>query len=198
MKKVLLSLVVGCALVGCQKSADLNNEGIVQPGESMGLEVGGANAPNNLPAGCGDSTVYNLNAGQTIPVGTVTAWNDAENLYIAYETSGSYRLKEVHLYAGTTAGIPLNNAGNPRIGLYPYKASYASNSTSFYMRTIPVTSFGSLSTVTISSHAVVEKYDANGNRIFNETAWSSSPEIRDGGSWATMFMHTIQECGTDD
>lgn len=198
MKRLLLSMAIICAMSSCQKTVMENEQGNLPMGNPPMNELVSTNAPANLPPGCGSSTSFTLLADQNIPVGTVTAWNDGENMYISYDMNSDYKLKNIHLYAGSEEGLPLNSSGNPRITQYPYKASFTANTTNYYLVTIPLGSFGFLSAACISSRAVVERFNSCGNRIFNEVAWSNSVRINPGGAWSTKWSHSFQECGFSD
>ena len=71
-----------------------------------------------------DPDVYPLYAGQSILVGEVQVWNDAdlENLFVRFViTDPDWCLEETHVaVAKSLDGIPQKN-GNPRPGQFPYK-----------------------------------------------------------------------------
>ena len=74
-------------------------------------------------------TVWQLTAGQTIPVGAVTVRNDRENIYVRYKLSDDKApnacFGALHLWGGTDlANVPTNNQAtqslaNFRIPLMP-------------------------------------------------------------------------------
>lgn len=71
-------------------------------------------------AGPDDPFVTTLYAGQHIDVGQVSVWNDANNVYVCYDTDG-WMMTETHLaVADTFEGLPQRN-GNPSPGQFPYK-----------------------------------------------------------------------------
>jgi hypothetical protein len=57
-------------------------------------------------------------AGQHINAGTISVWNNGENLYVKYETNGGWVMTETHLYVGKTDPSQLTSAP----GQFPYKA----------------------------------------------------------------------------
>lgn len=81
---------------------------------------------------CGNQMVANLyeygNTGSSY--GTLTVGNDATNLYITYQTSGGYLLRNTFLYVGAAEGlttltpfssnIPSGGSGLFYIGSFPY------------------------------------------------------------------------------
>jgi hypothetical protein len=98
-----------------------------------------------------------LYMGQTTPVGTVTVTNSGFDLTITYHTNAPYLLVETHLAVGPGLedSTLVNNAGNPKVGLFPYGGPVTPYSdTAVY--NITVTSFP----VQIAAHAVVINTDA--------------------------------------
>jgi len=69
-----------------------------------------------------DPYITDLLAGQDIDVGDVEIWNDEDNLYIKYVTTGSWELVDIHLEVSLTLdGIP-QKKDNPIPGKFEYKA----------------------------------------------------------------------------
>ena len=70
------------------------------------------------------ATTVNLIAGKHTDAGDITVWNDADNLYVRYQTDKPFCLLETHLQVATSLdGIPQAN-GNPVPGKFEYKKSY--------------------------------------------------------------------------
>jgi len=63
---------------------------------------------------------YTLFAGQDIDAGTVTIEIIDQDLVLTYQTNDCWSLGTTHLYAGTLEDVPVNGAGNPRHGRFPY------------------------------------------------------------------------------
>ncbi|HYC39286.1 MAG TPA: hypothetical protein VEB63_02275 [Chitinophagaceae bacterium] len=144
-----------------------------------------------IPA-CVTATETALLGGQTTTVGTVLIWNDATNVYVSYMLSGNYRVRRTHLYVGACNAIPVNGAGNPRIGLYPYQTDHGTGGTDIYTYTIPRNSLPGGS-ICVSAHAEVVAF-TNGSMTFNETGWAQGDQINDGGSWAMKVSYVQQDC----
>lgn len=91
-------------------------------------------SPNCTP------TTWNLTAGQTNVVGTVTVSNDNENLYITYQLNqAGCTLCTLHAWVGTTlANVPSNPQGIPVPGQFPYKANESCASLTSYTFSIPL------------------------------------------------------------
>ena len=73
----------------------------------------------------GSILITPLIAGKHVEVGTVTVWNDGENLYVKYNTTGGWVLTETHLAVATSLeGIPQTRSGNPIVGLFSYRTMH--------------------------------------------------------------------------
>jgi hypothetical protein len=132
----------------------------------------------------------NLMAGQNMLAGNVIATNDATNLYVTFNTTNGWLMTGTQLYVGSMEGLPVNKAGNPQIGNFPYSMSFSPYSTS-YTYTIPLSTFGTNQCIVIAAHANVVQLDTNGNETNGQTAWSAGNAIRPGGSWATYSVYCI-------
>jgi hypothetical protein len=87
------------------------------------------------------TTVWQLTAGQTIPVGAVSVRNDRENIYVRYKLADDKApnacFGTLHLWGGTNLDdVPKNNAGNPVPGQFPY--SFDASGSRDYTFTIPI------------------------------------------------------------
>lgn len=104
-----------------------------------------------------------LIAGQNIPVGQVIYSHDETNLYVTYLVNSPWVLTELHFYAGTLAGLPLNKTA-VQIGHFPYDMDDLVGN----QLIIPLADLSSdAGVLTLAAHAVV----VNGEQ--NETAWAS-------------------------
>jgi hypothetical protein len=143
---------------------------------------------------CGTPQTLPLWGGQTIPVGTVTVSNDAENIYVTYATTGGWLLKEVHLYVLDY---------EPLERLTPGKAPFKSGDISYgttYTFTVPipdwVTSCGESSeAVWLQAHAAVVKL-ADGVEVAGETAYGGVITKPRKGSWYGNITCVVQCCET--
>ena len=107
---IIIILISGLVLTGCL----LSNVGQVPTTEQSGISY-------LTKATEGDPFVTTLFAGQDIPVGTVSVWNDGVELHITYNTTGGWVMTETHLAVVTESGdFPTTNKGNPKVGLFPY------------------------------------------------------------------------------
>jgi hypothetical protein len=148
---------------------------------------------------CGVPQVVELLAGQTIPAGTVTIANDANNLYVTFSTAGTgWFISETHLHvADSLASIPQTKTGNPKIGNFDYQSSHNPYVTE-YTYTIAKSRWitDAFKNVTVAAHAVVVKLDEAGNVIASETGWGKGDQFNIKGSWAMYVSYTWQDCIT--
>lgn len=182
MKKLIFTLLsVAMLATACQKNAD---ELIASENEIR----------SSVPVGSSCGAIYETAflAGQYYNVGSIKVYNDDVNLYVWYQTSGSYLMKKTHLFAGACSAIPVNNSGNPRIGHYPYKNDHGTGVNSFIV-TIPLSSLPA-GEICVSAHAEVVSYNAAGGVTFSQTGWGQGTQINDGGSWAMKFTYTPSPC----
>lgn len=166
---------------------------------SCGLDAGlaGGIDASAVAFADGDKTVDSysavLYAGQTTVVGSVDLTIDDDVLVVTYNTTAGWGMNEVHFAIGTkSSDIPVNRAGNPVVGHFPYTASNLAGVSSYEVR-IPVATLGITdidnfadTAVIAAAHAVV----SNGSRT--ETAWAGSQRFVQRGSWATMFGFVLR------
>lgn len=189
MKRLFTILGLSIAIASCQKEA---RQTAADSGEPFSY---------NLPANysileCVQPVETAIMAGQSTNVGTVTVWNDGTNVYVHYQTTGDYRLKKTHLYVGACSAIPVNNSGNPRIGLYPYQTAHGTTGVQSFTYTIPASSLPAGTCLCVSAHSEIVAFNSSGQQTFNQTGWGQGEQINDGGSWAMKFGYCpVYECG---
>ena len=184
MKKSLLIITVAVAsfaFSSCKKES-VNAQ---QPKEENTITPSLVIGPGNEEC---PATEVSLLAGQTINSGSVTVTNDADYIYVTYTTANGWLLTQTHLFVGNCALIPVNNAGNPIPGQFPYSTAH-NNATSYTYR-IPISSIGSGNCGCIASHAVVVKLNASGQVINQQTGWGNGVRINpNGGNWGMKFNY---------
>lgn len=190
MKKVtntLIFLSLSIAFFSCKKSqitspenepSALSNVKSTNTGNEYGRDAGGENCP---------STTVTLIAGQTINAGNVTVSNDANFIYVTYNTANGYVLTQTHLYVGDCALIPVNNPGNPIPGQFPYKT--VQNNTTTFTYQVPIAAIPAGTCGCIAAHAVVVKYNASGQIIDQQTGWGNGTVINPTGNWGMKFSY---------
>ena len=160
-----------------------------------------ANASEHDYTACGTPEILTLWAGQTINAGTVTIANDAENLYVTFDTAGTgWYLSETHVHvANSLEGIPMTRKGAPKIGNFDYQASFTDESlTTEWTLTLSLADLGyaTFDDIVVAAHASVFTVDSAGNVVESETGWAEGDRFVERGTWATYSAYTIQECGT--
>lgn len=115
---------------------------------------------------CGDPVTVELIAGKLMLSGTLTISNDASNMYVTYSSDSDWEINEVHLYVGDPMDVPLNPAGTPVPGLFPYSQSF-SPAVSSYTFEIP------LSELVVDCPAIFAHASVSGPSG-TETAWSNN------------------------
>ena len=128
-------------------------------------------------------TVWQLTAGQTIPVGGVVVNNDGENITVTYRLSDEKApppacFRNLHLWGGTDlANVPSNPQGVPVPGQFPY--SFDATGLRTHTFTIPIAdrlepACNAALSLYIVSHAEVD-LDCNAETTAdNETAFGGS------------------------
>ena len=175
MKKTLLIAILAIATVSffsCKKITldDPNGGGV---GDKVEIET------------CPTTTVT-LVAGQSIDAGTVAVTNDANFIYVTYTTANGYLLTQTHLFVGNCALLPVNGAGNPMPGQFPYATNHNNVTTFTYQ--VPISALAGGSCGCIAAHAVVVKLNAAGSVIDQQTGWGNGVRINpNGGNWGMKF-----------
>jgi len=193
MKKLFFTLnvfalsifFVSCTKADSELSGSENKPGSILNGTNGSGSTSGREADTPPTAPTCTPTVVTLFAGQTINAGNVTVSNDANFIYVTYNTTNGYVLTQTHLFVGECALIPVNRPGNPIPGQFPY-ASAHSNLTS-YTYQIPIMAIPVGTCGCIAAHAVVKKYNAAGQVIDQQTGWGNGTVINPNGQWGMKF-----------
>lgn len=110
-----------------------------------------------------DIDKFTLYAGQDMPVGTVEVSNDGDNIDVKYVLNddaleNGWLISETHVHVGTTKGdFPLNDKGNPKVGLFDYTMEH--DGVENYEYSIPMGDFKPGYDLMIAAHAVVERVE---------------------------------------
>ncbi|GAB1371631.1 hypothetical protein MASR1M45_16930 [Candidatus Kapaibacterium sp.] len=108
----------------------------------------------------GGTKTYDLYAGQSILVGSVTVEPAIGGVNVTYSLNGTWGLSEYHLHLATSvSGIPQANNKNPIPGQFKYKGSYEldpDDIDSTYPNTVTVFVPWSGSAI-VAAHAVVQE-----------------------------------------
>ena len=195
MKKLFFTLNVftfSILLFSCSKTnSDLagnesNPAGIVKPPTGGGGGLSGREGDIPPVSTCAPKVVT-LFAGQTIDAGNVTVTNDANFIYVTYNTTNGFVLTQTHLYVGDCALIPVNKPGNPIPGQFPYTSSHSNVTTYTYQVPISVIPIGTCAC--IAAHAVVNQFNATGGIVNQQTGWGNGTVINPDGQWGMKFTY---------
>ena len=132
-----------------------------------------------------------LFAGQTLHVGWVMVWNDADNLYVRYYLYLDWELVKTDVHVATSlADIPQTKKGNPKVGHFDYSDSHAPPvpGNTHYTYTIDLDDWSVGTTLYIAAHADVV------SGCSEETAWAGCGTFTfPGRNWATYFTYEVQQ-----
>ena len=195
MKKLIFTLhlfalatfFASCSKADTQLIANQNNPSNILKGPAgSGGSITGREADAPPTSTC-TPTVVTLFAGQTINAGNVTVTNDANFIYVTYNTANGYVLTQTHLFVGDCALIPVNKPGNPIPGQFPYAAPHSNLTTYTYQ--IPITAIPAGTCGCIAAHAVVGKLNASGQVVEQQTGWGNGIVINPDGQWGMKFNY---------
>lgn len=120
-----------------------------------------------------------LIAGQNIISGIITVTLINNQVVVNYIGDADWEINETHLYIGELSELPVNGAGNPQIGQFPYTGTHDPG-TDFVSYTGLYLTEGNCTY--IAAHAVV----TNTLTGQEETAWGEGQTIS-LTSWAMTF-----------
>ena len=132
----------------------------------------------------------NLIAGQHHDAGSVTVYNDGENLIIVYSSNDDWTIDLTHLSVGNCNEdwVPLTGSGNPQIGQFQYTEPVSISE----HEVIYVISLEDLNDhICFTAHAEVE------GPTGGETAWAEGPSF-DGNNWAMYVEALLSDCEPED
>lgn len=134
---------------------------------------------------------FQMYGGQTIPTGHLFVTNDEQNLYVTYQGENGWQLATVHLYIGTLANLPKNNANTPVPGQFPYinSSTTVRPTVSF---TIPLTSLPPC--YIIAAHGEAKLTNTSGLVVQSETSWSFGTQFPNTNRWGWYSNYCTQTC----
>jgi len=197
LRSLALATVImfsGSVFFACQKSVNST------PKQSS-LNAG--NADHDISF-CGFLQEDPLTAGQTIPAGTIVIGNDADNVYVTYNATGDWKLKELHL------SVECNDIGGDCTktkssdlapGKFPYK--FIPTQTNIndlpvtYTFIIPIASLGNCTCFCVYPHAAVVRYVNGTSTVESQTAWGGFVQQIVNGKWYGGTNYCLQNCSND-
>ncbi|CAK7035336.1 MAG: hypothetical protein PETM_01466 [Petrimonas sp.] len=138
---------------------------------------------------CRDVQEVRLMAGQHYEAGKVYVVNNKEKLYVAYETTGEWKMKAIHLFVGACDKLPVNKQGNLVPGRFPYKVEFNGLQTFYYVE-IPLDTLPE-GCICVAAHAEVVKV-VDGEIVQSETAFGEGGKV--GKNWFMKFEYCIAVC----
>ncbi|MEO6582685.1 MAG: hypothetical protein ABIO05_00080, partial [Ferruginibacter sp.] len=187
----------------CSKDVKEKNSPVSSVSASTSTNV--VDASGNSITTCGTPQVDPLTAGQTIPAGSVIIENDENNVYVTYQTSGDWKLQEVHLSVDCNTNGDCTQAKSSDLapGKFPYKMIFNAGTSGFcaadglpvtYTFTIPKTALGSCTCFCVYPHAVVVRC-SSGSVAETQTAWGGYVSRITNGKWYGGTNYCLQQCG---
>jgi hypothetical protein len=138
-------------------------------------------------AACGQVLETPLMAGQSIPAGSVTVENDAQYVYVTYQTDGNWLITETHLDVATRPeDLKQTSKGNAVPGRFAYQSVHTPG-VATVVHTLDLTAWPSGTQLFLAAHCVV--VSATGS----ETAWAEGLDFP-GSNWAMYFSYAVQSC----
>ena len=189
-KIVLFFAVIAVSAIAITYSSCSNDLNLAEE-ESVVAVTAGTRAVE-VPAcvdPCRDVQEVRLMAGQHYEAGKVYVVNNKEKLYVAYETTGEWKMKAIHLFVGACDKLPVNKQGNLVPGQFPYKVEFNGLQTFYYVE-IPLDTLPE-GCVCVAAHAEVVKV-VDGEIVQSETAFGEGGKV--GKNWFMKFEYCIAVC----
>ncbi|MDD4438668.1 MAG: hypothetical protein VB063_02465 [Bacteroides graminisolvens] len=189
-KIVLFFAVIAVSAIAITYSSCSNDLNLAEE-ESVVAVTAGTRAVE-VPAcvdPCRDVQEVRLMAGQHYEAGKVYVVNNKEKLYVAYETTGEWKMKAIHLFVGACDKLPVNKQGNLVPGQFPYKVEFNGLQTFYYVE-IPLDTLPE-GCVCVAAHAEVVKV-VDGEIVQSETAFGEGEKV--GKNWFMKFEYCIAVC----
>ncbi len=193
MRKIVLFFAVIAVSVMAITYSSCSNDLNLAEEESVVSVTAGTRAVE-VPAcvdPCRDVQEVRLMAGQHYEAGKVYVVNNKEKLYVAYETTGEWKMKAIHLFVGACDKLPVNKQGNLVPGQFPYKVEFNGLQTFYYVE-IPLNTLPEgCVCVGVAAHAEVVKV-VDGEIVQSEIAFGEGGKV--GKNWFMKYEYCIAVC----
>jgi hypothetical protein len=159
----LIALVAGAFLMAA--CAEL--QAAVPEVDRLDVTIASASGPTEL----------RLLADQDLDVGVVRVTNDVANVCVTYALDAAplaqgWRIHETHLFIGSDASdIPVNRAGNPVPGRFPY-GEVGLGGVESWGHCVSLEELGAPATVIVAAHSVIRRHE----ELTPTLSWSRSAE----------------------
>ncbi len=194
MKKVS-NIVIALTILSLFALMISCSEGIL-PTENTNIPNTGKSLYRTV-ADCSVPVTVDLFAGQTIPVGVISVYNDATDLHVTYTVDAPWVLIGTHLSVATVlAEIPQNKNANPKVGKFEYgEGELASLTTVTYDIPLPE-GYGCEDgeDLFIAAHAKVQMPIEGAIEepfFLTESAWGNGTQFNESKNWAMYFGYDI-------
>jgi hypothetical protein len=161
---------------------------------------------DDVPVECGAPSIQALTAGQTIDIGSIAISNDADNLYVKFETKDGWVLGTTHVHVGTDINdVPKAGNGQPIPGQFEYshEIDVAGGEPGVTSDTfiIPLASLDSVacgSSLFIWAHAEAFLMGVRGTILQQETAWGGDTPGTGSRRWFFLAQYDVACCEDED
>jgi len=135
-----------------------------------------------------------LCAGRNIDVGRVAYANNNTSLFVGYQTTGEWYIREVQLeVVADPSEFPMNSNGSPKIGQFRFQETFETPTQEvIFHLSLSELGFEPGQTIYVAAHAVVVRIVGN-EIVQEETAWGKGTRFG-GGSWATFDDFRLGLC----
>lgn len=134
---------------------------------------------------------FTIYGGQYYEAGSLEVTNDADSVYVSYHFNEGWTSQTVQLYVGSVSQLPVNGAGVPIPGHFPY--SYTSN-TPMTDVTFSISLDQLDECFIIAAHSELTLLDEEGSIIQSETGWSYGTPFSSTNRWGWFSEYCVQGC----
>jgi len=137
------------------------------------------------------TTPTTLKAEEKQICGQVLVTNNADSLYVTYQMFDGWKLRKIHLYAGTYNAMPVDGAGNPSYNSFPKTKVYSnpvsgSVTIGYGLNNLPANYI-------VAVHAETER-TINGSGVLIESAWGFGDAFINAATWGWTIPYSTQFC----
>lgn len=184
MKTKILSLFLGVFTITLTSCETENNSEQSTASRQIAPVANSVNVSELSPC-----AYTELIADQRYDAGDIKVYFDAENVYVEYQASIRWLIRETHLFVGKQSMIPLTRNGSPNPSLYPISETFPGG-TEAAIYSFPRA--GLPKCFTISAYAEVNRLQ-NGSIVQTESAWSEGVRFNEN-SWGMFFDVCQSDC----
>lgn len=208
-KMRFFSMIASIAFLGFVFNACNNDLEFVEEGLSSGVSFSTTRANADQMFGLFETDFL---AGQKIKAGTISIWNDYDNVYVKFATKDGWQIRRTHLFIGPKdilldpAYGYVNKNGSPKNGHFPY-GEYFDPFVTEWVFSLPLTELYAMFGLdfdmevdvcpVIAAHAEVLKQKEDGTWQ-EETAWGNGKKFVKKGNWSMYVEGYCTEFPPED